>query len=203
LRAVWASLRNKSYGRNGITAEDPPLRLRIRRFIDDWRSMRSANHAFLRYEDFVAEPTATLQQSCTELQLPWDVSMVRWPKDPSRIADRRNGNESFWTSHGGDLESSIARFRKHRAQPVLPAADLHWLESEFRDYNLANGYPVAFSTSDDASEILSGAFAATPSFEVTRRYKWETAQKPIRWLLAQFGRRNTTLIERRSWKRAA
>ncbi len=203
LRAVWASLRNKSYGRNGITAEDPPLRLRIRRFIDDWRSMRSANHAFLRYEDFVAEPTATLQQSCTELQLPWDVSMVRWPKDPSRIADRRNGNESFWTSHGGDLESSIARFRKHRAQPVLPAADLHWLESEFRDYNLANGYPVALSTSDDASEILSGAFAATPSFEVTRRYKWETAQKPIRWLLAQFGRRNTTLIERRSWKRAA
>ena len=25
LRAVWASLRGKSYGRNGITAEDPPL----------------------------------------------------------------------------------------------------------------------------------------------------------------------------------
>src|SRR3954469_22597767 len=203
LRAVWASLRNKSYGRNGITAEDPPLRLRIRRFIDDWRSMRSANHAILRYEDFVAEPTATLQQTCTALQLPWDLSMVRWLKDPRRIADRRNGNESFWTSQGGDLESSIAQFRKQGAQPNLPAADLHWLESEFRDCNLANGYPLAFSTSENASEILSGAFAATPSFEVTRRYKWETAQKPFRWLLAQFGRRNTTLIERRSWKRAA
>mgnify|MGYP002684367817 CR=1 FL=1 len=29
LRAVWASLRTKPYGRNGITAEDPPLRLRV------------------------------------------------------------------------------------------------------------------------------------------------------------------------------
>src|SRR3954470_7299729 len=38
LRAVWASLRNKSYGRNGITAEDPPLRLRLRRFVEDWRA---------------------------------------------------------------------------------------------------------------------------------------------------------------------
>src|SRR3954453_17075932 len=38
LRTVWASLHKKSYGRNGITAEDPPLRLRIRRFIEDWRN---------------------------------------------------------------------------------------------------------------------------------------------------------------------
>src|SRR3954470_4652356 len=41
LRAVWASLHNKSYGRNGITAEAPPLRLRIRRFIEDWRTAQA------------------------------------------------------------------------------------------------------------------------------------------------------------------
>ncbi len=203
LRTVWASLRNKSYGRNGITAEDPPLRLRLRRFIDDWRSMQAANEALLRYEDFVADPTATLQRTCTALRLPWDVSMIGWPKDPNRIADRRNGNGSFWNSQAVDLEVSISRFRKHRLQPRLPAADLRWLESEFRDYNLANGYPLAFLACNDEGDNLSESFAAAPSFEVTRRYKWETAQKPFRWLLAQFGRRNTTLIERRSWKRAA
>jgi hypothetical protein len=203
LRAVWASLREKPYGRNGITAEDPPLRLRVRRFIDDWRTMRANGGATLRYEDFVAEPTATLQQACAALGLPWDVSMLTWPKGSERIADRRNGNGSFWMSRGADLMSSIGRFRERRGQPQLPAGDLQWLETEFRDFNEANGYPLSLPLSTEAIDILDGGFLAAPSFEVTRRYKWETAQKPFRWLLAQFGRRNTTLIERRSWKRAA
>ena len=112
LRAVWASLRKKPYGRNGITAEDPPLKLRVRRFIEDWRTMKAAGDALLRYEDFVAEPTATLQRTCSALRLPWDVSMLTWPKAPERIADRRNGNGSFWKSRGADLESSIGEFRR-------------------------------------------------------------------------------------------
>jgi len=203
LRAVWASLRDKPYGRNGITAEDPPLRLRVRRFIDDWRTMRANGGAMLQYEDFVAEPTATLQHACASLDLPWDVSMLTWPKGPERIADRRNGNGSFWMSRGADLMSSIGRFREQRGQPQLPAGDLQWLETEFRDFNEANGYPISLPLTAKARDILDGGFLGPPSFEVTRRYKWETAQKPFRWLLAQFGRRNTTLIERRSWKRAA
>src|SRR5688500_13338903 len=32
VREVYASLRTKPYGRNGTSAEDPPLRLRLRRF---------------------------------------------------------------------------------------------------------------------------------------------------------------------------
>jgi hypothetical protein len=87
LRAVWASLRQKSYGRNGITAEDPPLRLRVRRFVDDWRGLQVGGAAFLRYEDFIAEPTATLQLACRQLQLPWDEAMVSWPKPRQRVAD--------------------------------------------------------------------------------------------------------------------
>ena len=99
--------------------------------------------------------------------------------------------------------SSLRRFREQRALPWLPASDLQWLETEFRDFNEANGYPLAWNNAPDAAAAPDVSCLDAPSFEVTRRYKWETAQKPFRWLLAQFGRRNTTLIDRRSWKRAA
>ena len=203
LRDVWASLRGKPYGRNGITAEDPPLRLRVRRFIDDWHNARLAGDAMLRYEDLVAAPTATLQRACDELGMPWDVSMLTWPKRPEQIADRKNGNGSFWDNRSANLMSSLGAFRNHASPPHIPAHDLEWLESEFRDYNAANGYPLSNGTSQPATNCDATTAVLSPSFEVTRRYLWETSRKPLRWLLAQFGRRNTTLIERRSWKRAA
>src|SRR5581483_6442587 len=37
VRKVWNSLVRKKYGKNGTTAEDPPLRLRFRRFKEDWQ----------------------------------------------------------------------------------------------------------------------------------------------------------------------
>jgi hypothetical protein len=203
LRAVWASLRNKPYGRNGITAEDPPLRLRVRRFIDDWRTARASGSPTLRYEDFVIAPTATLQRACADLGIPWDVSMLTWPKPAAQIADRKNGNASFWDNRSANLMSSLSAFRKQSVQPAIPAHDLEWLEREFRDYNAANGYPLSLGAAEPTAGGDSAAESTLPSFEVTRRYLWETTRKPLRWLLAQFGRRNTTLIERRSWKRAA
>lgn len=203
LRAVWASLRSKSYGRNGITAEDPPLRVRLRRFIDDWRVLRVTGGAILRYEDFVAEPRDTLEDVCAALGLPFDSAMLTWPKAPERIADHRNGNESFWVTRGANLASSLERFRSKRGTPQLPAADLRWLETEFRDFNEANGYSLELDATLACDDTSCIAPTPPPSFEVTRRYKWETAQKPLRWLLAQLGRPNTTLIERRSRKRAA
>jgi hypothetical protein len=199
LRAVWASLRKKSYGRNGITAEDPPLRLRMRRFVEDWRNAAANGTVLLRYEDFVKSPDCTLIQVCSQLGLSWDPAMLTWPKAPERIADRKNGNGSFWNSRGTSLVESLASYREK--PEVLPAADLQWLESEFREFNVTSGYPMHWAA---AAESLSDARSLDlPSFEVTRRYKWETAQKPFRWLLARLGRRNATLIDRRSWKRAA
>ncbi len=80
LRAVWASLRKKPYGLNGITAEDPPLRLRVRRFVDEWRQAAHNGTALLRYEDFVTSPETVLRQVCNQLSLPWDSAMLSWPK---------------------------------------------------------------------------------------------------------------------------
>ncbi|MCI0332248.1 MAG: sulfotransferase [Planctomycetes bacterium] len=201
LRAVWASLTQKEYGRNGITAEDPPLRLRVRRFVDDWRSIVATSGAMLRYEDFVAAPAATLQRACNQLGLPWDAAMITWPKPAKQFAHRGNGNESFWASRGEGLMETLARY-KPRSTPRLPAADLDWLEAEFRDFNQANGYPPHLADACESTSALAPPIAV-PSFEVTRRYIWETSRKPFRWILAQLGRRNTKLIDRRSWKRAA
>jgi hypothetical protein len=203
LRDVWASLRDKPYGRNGITAEDPPLRLRIRRFIEDWRLARATGGAMLRYEDFVATPTATLQRACVDLGIPWDVSMLTWPKRPEQIADRKNGNGSFWDNRSANLMSSLGAFRKQTLPIRIPSADLEWLEREFHDYYSANGYAPSLGAAELNTTDEATAASASPSFEVTRRYMWETTRKPLRWLLAQLGRRNQTLIERRSWKRAA
>jgi hypothetical protein len=201
LRSVWASLVKKEYGRNGITAEDPPLRLRMRRFVDDWRDFEASGGASFRYEDFVAAPGATLQSVCGQLGLPWEEAMLTWPKPPEQIAHRGNGNESFWNSRGGGLLETLSRYKPQTA-PRLAAADLEWLETEFRDFNQSNGYPLHLGEACEAGVTLS-AQVAPPSFEVTRRYIWETSRKPLRWILAQFGRRNTKLIDQRSWKRAA
>jgi hypothetical protein len=201
LRAIWASLRKKSYGRNGITAEDPPLRLRVRRFIDDWRNAPAAGTVLLKYEDFLRVPEASLQQVCGQLGLAWDPAMITWPKPSEEIADRKNGNGSFWSSRGANLLETLAQYHGKPDQQALPAEELEWLESEFRDFNKVSGYPLHWNvaTTGDSTQAISNE----PRFEVTRRYKWETAQKPFRWLLSQFGRPNTTLIERRSRKKAA
>ena len=50
VRDTWASLLTKPYGMNGFTAEDPPLRLRFRRFKEDWELFRAKGWPILRYE---------------------------------------------------------------------------------------------------------------------------------------------------------
>jgi hypothetical protein len=203
LRAVWASLCKKAYGRNGITAEDPPLRLRLRRFIDDWRSLEAEGGVKLRYEDFLTDPAETLKRACNQLGIAWDEAMLTWPKSPSHIAQQSGGNDSFWKSRGGGALETIARYSKKPTAPQLSAAELDWLETEFRDFNVANGYPLHLNSAMESPSAMDSSEIDRPSFEVTRRYEWETKRKPLRWLLARLGRRNAKLIDQRSWKRAA
>src|SRR3954447_5883549 len=174
LRAVWASLHNKSYGRNGITAEDPPLRLRIRRFIEDWRTAQANGTVLLRYEDFVESPGSALQRVCTQLDLPWDTAMLTWPKPPEHIADQKNGNGSFWSTRDANLLQTLSQYRERSDTNCIPASELAWLESEFRDFNVVNGYTLKVDRNAGATAT---AAPSVPTFEVTRRYKWETAQK--------------------------
>jgi hypothetical protein len=200
LRYVWSSLLAKPYAANGITAEDPPLRLRLRRFVEDWEHFLRRGWAILRYESLLAEPEPCLRQACGQLGLDWDDAIIRWPKPPEQIADCQWGNETFWRTRGQTLTDTLASYAKRSKTPALPAADLRWLETEFREFNLGNEYPEQLPCVQ-TREQPDGPLV--PRFEATRRYRWETKRKPLRWLLSCLGVPNRKLTERRSVKRAA
>ena len=157
----------------------------------------------LRYEDFVKSP---------ELALSTDVPSSRHPvgRGDARLAEAADSDSGPRQRQSIVLEEPGWKSdRDNRTVPRcssigrLPTADLQWLESEFRDFNAANGYAPQLPPVTEITEAKHAALTDSPSFQVTRRYEWETKRKPIRWFLSQIGMRNTKLIDRRSWKRAA
>ncbi len=189
VRQVWASLCQKSYGRNGITAEDPPLRLRLRRFKEDWELFRLKGWPTVRHEGFVADPEHVLANVCERLSIPWDEAMKTWPKERGKIASTKHGNQTFRETRGQGLLQTV-RPTSNRLQPgAIPIADLNWLEDEFAEFNQANGYPMRAAVD---RTIPNGNDRAIPNFELTRRHKWEIRRKPIRWFMHSIGIRQQT-----------
>ena len=197
LRHVWSSLRRKPYGRNGITAEDPPLKLRVRRLVADWQTFRRNDWPILRYEDLLEEPARTLQDSCRQLGLPWDDAMLSWPKSEEEILDARWGNANFRASRGAGLLETLRNARSGSRRLQIPGEELEWLQSEFCEFHAANRYPL------DLEGVDTRAAATPQGFGATRRYEWETRRKPVRWLLARLGVPYRKLIERRSIRKRA
>jgi hypothetical protein len=181
VRAAYASLRNKPYGRNGTTAEDPPLRLRLRRFREDWELFRAKNWPILRYERFLLDPEEVLAAACAQLQLPWDDAMLTWPKPKAAIFDTRHGNETFRRNCGHSLWASLKPVRSRSHQLVMPASEHLWLEDEFAHFNQVNGYSAHLPLSADVDEEAGDI----PTFDVTRRAQWRPRKVPLRSLLHQ------------------
>ena len=167
VRSVFNSLIKKKYGRNGITADDPPIRLRLRRFLEDWRLFRDRGWPVLSYEHFAADSLNQLKDLCGKMQLPWDEAMAAWPKRVEQIADPGFGNETFALSRGASLAQTIKASLATVKTENIPRADLEWLEHEFADFNVAMGYPSHVPPA--ASPALPGR--AVPRFENTRRYE--------------------------------
>lgn len=162
-RAVFNSLLVKEYGRNGTTADDPPIRLRLRRFLHDWEMARREGWTIIKFEDLIAAPRQTLERACTQLGLPWDEGMMNWPKSVEQITDGRHGNETFVRSRAGGLEASIRPIPLEVGR--IPQEDLVWLESEFAAFNHVHGYPEHVARTE-----RQPPGRAVPSYEVTRRY---------------------------------
>lgn len=173
VRAVFNSLIAKPYGRNGTTSDDPPIRLRLRRFLEDYSSARERGWPVLRFEDFYELGTAekSLRAVCDGLGLAWHESMLTWPKPIEQVADPRHGNETFQEARGAGLAASIRRPGPLRLDRV-PREDLDWLESAFAQFNRDLGYPEHV----DPSACPAGR--AIPRFEVTRS-AWR--QRPRGW----------------------
>jgi hypothetical protein len=167
VRSVFNSLIQKKYGRNGITADDPPIRLRLLRFRDDWRMFRDRGWPIMRYEDFTQEPEQELKKACRQFGVDWDDAMSRWPKKIEQIADPGFGNETFVLSRGSSLQATIKPTLAKIKTDHTPPGDLEWMEKEFAELNTAMGYPEHVPCT--ASHSLGQR--AIPRFENTRRYE--------------------------------
>jgi hypothetical protein len=157
VRAVLASLLTKDYGINGVTLDEPPLRLRFRRFLADWELFREQGWPILVFEDFLREPRRVLRETCDALGLPYEEEMLAWPKTLADIAYVHSQPNSTFAS---TLErgSGVAVILRDKIEPDLsnvPAAELDWLEDTFADYNTAHGYPAVVSRGSGQPRALS------------------------------------------------
>lgn len=173
VRAIFNSLLSKPYGSNGITAEEPPLRMRLRRFREDWEALKG-RCAVVIYERMLTGPQATLRKACDDLNIDWDPAMLEWPKPLAEIADPGHGSPTFRKSRGSNFgdtaDLSLIAPRVDR----IPPGDLDWIEEEFAEFNRDLGYPARVSP---AGENGHADPRAVPSWENTRRYR--NAQKPL------------------------
>ncbi len=184
IRDTWASLAVKPYGMNGFTAEDPPLRLRFRRFKDDWEIFRAKGWPIMRYESLLEDHQQVLREACRNLNIAWDDSMVHWTKGAGQIADSSRGSDSFRQTQGRNLADTLQRYASQKKKPVIIGeGDLAWLEREFREFNEESGYAVHVPACAGAD----GEILPICNFHDLRRYRWELQRKPIRWLLNSLG----------------
>jgi hypothetical protein len=181
VRHVWNSLVRKPYGRNGTTSEDPPLRLRLRRFKEDWQHFRRAGWPILNFESFLAEPEQSLRDTCHSLGLSWDPSMITWPKSAADIANTRHGNETFRASRGACLADTMRESSGHLSHVL--AGDLRWLETEFEEFNQINGYPRALSSSMSSLRITQ---CSIPRYSVTRHCSRKDRYRPVPLLIRKW-----------------
>ncbi len=177
VRSVLNSLVHKSYGRNGVTAEEPPLRMRMRRFLEDWNAFRASGGAMLQYEHFVREPETALRKACEQLSLPWDERMLLWNKPPSEISAPIHGNATFRQTRGATLAKTVNPSLAALKVEAIPPLDLEWLEKEFAEFNRVEGYVAHAQRSVPWAGSVDRLVAR---WENTRRYKKKMRKNPIR-----------------------
>lgn len=95
IEEILNSLVHKWYGLDGCTGDDPPLRIRMTRYLLDKQDASSSGWVVLNYDDLLHAPEATLRKVCEQLSLPWDDRMLAWPKSASSFAYPDVGNESL------------------------------------------------------------------------------------------------------------
>jgi hypothetical protein len=200
VRAAYSSLMRKDYGRNGTTAEDPPLRMRFRRFLYDWELFRANGWPILRFEDFVQEHRAVLTKICEDLSLPWDEGMISWPKRPSEIAYyKEDQNRTFEKSlESGHLAAAKLRDRAEIRIGNLPRSELEWLEDTFLAYNDFHHYPREIGPTLDEEMSID---MPVPTYEGTAREWCYSEMERLNseyWRLTKENNRLRRAVERES-----
>lgn len=123
LSLVYRSLRDKPYGFDGATGDEPPIFIRIQRYLADLDAAHANRWPILRYEDLIRNPREELHRICDLLGLIWDEAMVTWPKSEASIAYIANGNPTFHITKQGsaDLLTTVSKYQ----QPDIQAKESH------------------------------------------------------------------------------
>ncbi|MFH2046105.1 MAG: hypothetical protein ABIK92_13260 [Pseudomonadota bacterium] len=174
VRSAYSSLRNKSYGLNGTTAEDPPLRIRFKRFLFDWQQFRENNWPIIRFESLITESEVVLRKCCEQLGISFIGDMITWPKPISEIEGVGVANETFKSTvyNGGLFKSILTSEVRTKTKGIAPK-DMEWLESTFNEYNRENEYPLHVPL-DQPSE-----FPDHPQYHVTKHYENEVLVRKL------------------------
>lgn len=119
LSSTYRSLRDKPYGFDGATGDEPPLFIRIQRYLADLNAAHTKKWPILKYEVLIRDPKGELRRICDLLGLPWDEAMATWPKGEESIAYMGNGNPTFLNTKQGpaDLLTTIAKYQEREVQP--------------------------------------------------------------------------------------
>jgi hypothetical protein len=167
VRTTYSSLTKKYYGINGTTAEDPPFRMRFRRFLRDWELFRANGWPIIKFEDCIREHRPVLMKACADLSLPWDEGMISWPKDLSEIVYASGWQTTFRGSiEKGRLTRAKLRNRADIRVDNVPLEELEWLEEAFSTYNDFHQYPEKIRPSPQEEMPVS---MPAPRYEGTAR----------------------------------
>jgi hypothetical protein len=145
---AWSSLKNKWYGLNSVTAEDPPLILRFRRFLQDWMLFTNKGWPIIKFENFIADPTRTIQKACTQLPIEFESSMLSLDNEQD-IAYVNETNESFETNKSKGIVNDVA----HRVGE-LSHCEVNWISASFSVFNDSYGYLNRHIVVDEPTSLL-------------------------------------------------
>lgn len=149
VRNTFSSLITKEYGINGVVAEEPPIRMRFRRFYEDWKLFYDNKWPVLNYETFIKEPEIEIKRVLSDMNLDWDDSMIQWKKSMQDISYMSVGNRTFRASMKNSRNLYECLVSNKPVKPLcMPESELNWLEQFFMDFNIKNGYPLNLGKSD-------------------------------------------------------
>jgi hypothetical protein len=165
-RSAYSSLMRHCYGFNGVTAEEPPLRIRFHRFLRDWELFQANRWPIIKFEDFIQNDRAVLMEACRALKLPWDEGMLTWPKQPADIAYTSDTNKTFMNSaQKGTLAAAKLTDKATMCTDGLPLSELAWLEESFARYNEVHNYSPHVRATPEAASLTM----PVPRWDGTRR----------------------------------
>jgi predicted O-methyltransferase YrrM len=185
LQDVIESLHGKPYGFNGVTGEEPPILIRVERYLADLEAAKTRNWPIIDYERLITSPKEELSKACAALSLPWDDCMMTWSKDEASIAYMANGNPTFMDTKKGkvDLLTAIARLPRWRS--VHDASEDH---APLESWLLTQGLAVADSLDMSTGTDFAAQTLAPARYLGTRRQKQEYLLASLRYTESQYHR---------------